>query len=79
MGGKPLKLEEIQQMLWIKADRADVGILDKTKADKRDTDSFKNIVQFVSTQTEHLLTLSIENLKIDIDCVNDSQHTQINK
>ena len=79
MGGRPLDIGEIKKLLAVKADRWDIGILDKTKADKIETRNFESLVHLVTTQIEHLLALSIENMKIDLNSPHDSEHSNINK
>jgi hypothetical protein len=79
LGGKPVDINELKQLLSAKADKAEIGILNKMKADKHDTDGFQSIVKFVSTQTEHLLSLNIASLKSDIPTTNETEHAKVNK
>lgn len=79
LGGKPVDINELKQLLSAKADKSEIGILNKMKADKNETDGFQSIVTFVSTQIEHLLSLSIASLKSDIPIVNESEHAKVNK
>ncbi|CAI2362769.1 unnamed protein product [Moneuplotes crassus] len=79
IGGKPLSIDEINQLLATKANRSDLGILDKTKSDKYEIENFLQIVKSLSTQNDHILTLLIEGFKVDIDSKIDTEHSQINK
>jgi hypothetical protein len=46
LGGKPVDANEMAQLLSVKADKAEINILDKLKADKETTDRFEAIAQF---------------------------------
>ena len=79
LGGKPVDINELKTLLLVKADRSEVGILDKIKADRDDTNKFEDMLQFMFTQIEHLLTLVIANLKMDLPNSYDTENTRINK
>ncbi|CAI2362031.1 unnamed protein product [Moneuplotes crassus] len=79
LGETPLTIEEIRELLSTKADKADLGILDKTKTDKYETDNFKEVVKSLTIKNDHILTLLIEGFKIDIDSKLAPEHNLINK
>lgn len=79
LGGKPLNIEEVRNLIAYKADRTEIGILDQSKTEKYETENLKDLIRTINTQNEHFLTLVIESLKVEIDSQNDSGHTQINK
>jgi len=79
LGGKPVDIDELKLLLNVKADKAEIGILDKLKADKGVTDGFESSIKFCMTQIEQFLTLIIENFKSDISNKSDTAHTKINK
>ena len=79
LGGKPVDARELQDLLRAKADKSELYILDKMKADREDTSRFEDTVRFAISQMEHILVLTIANLKADLPSANGTEHSRVNK
>ena len=68
LGGKPVDKEELRTLLFVKADKSDVSVLEKIKADRTLVAGYDASLDTLSSQISHLLTLFISYLKADLNC-----------
>lgn len=66
LGGKPIDAKELNTLLLAKADKSEVCILEKIKADRTLVSGYDQSIDVLSSQISHLITMLISFVKADL-------------